>query len=103
VYFCPWQAANTAAVATFFDDFSVTYNSTCSTTYPIVSIYDITKSSVLGSTTVPNTSTTVTSVNASASGAAAGDQYGFRVTTGGSGCSSTLATEFIYLTASMRN
>jgi hypothetical protein len=103
VYFCPWKAANSAVVAAYFDDFSVTYNSTCSTTYPIVSIYDITQSAALGSTTVPNTSTTVTSVNASASGAAAGDQYGFRVTTAGSGCSSTLATEFIYLTASMRN
>jgi hypothetical protein len=103
VYFCPWKAANTSPVPTYFDDFSITYNSTCSTTYPIVSIYDITASTALGSTTVPNSTTTTTSVNGSASGAVAGDQYGFRVTTAGSGCSATLATEFIYLTASMRN
>lgn len=103
VDYCPWKAANTASVAAFFDDFAVGYASTCSTTYPVVEIYDVTQAAALGSTTVPNTSTTITSVNASAAGAAAGDTYSFRVTTPASGCSSTLATEFLYLTASVRN
>ena len=100
---CPWKAANTAVASTYFDEFTVSFRGTCSTTYPIVAIYDVTQSSALGSTTVPGTGTTITSVNASASGATATDQYAFRVTTAGSGCSSALATEFIDLTASMRN
>ncbi len=103
VNFCSWKAGNSGDTVAYFDDFSVTYASTCSTTYPIVEIYDVTQSSVLGSTTVPNTSTTITSVNATASGATATDTYAFRVTTGASGCSTTLATEFIYLTATVRN
>ena len=101
--FCPWKAANSANIATYFDDFTVSYTTTCSTTYPIVEIYDVTKTTAVGSTTVPNAGTTVTSVNASAASAAVGDEYSFRVTTIGSGCSSTLGTEFIYLAASMRN
>jgi hypothetical protein len=103
VNWCPWKAANSAVAATYFDNFTVTYQSTCSTTYPIVEIYDVTRSTALGSTTVPSSGTTVTSVNASASSAAATDEYAFRITTAGSGCSTALATEFISLTASMRN
>ena len=102
VNFCAWQAAFSGNVATYFDSLGVTYLSTCSTTYPIVEIYDVTKSTAVGATTVPNTGSTITGINATAASAASTDEYAFRVTTAGSGCSSTLGTEFIYLAATVR-
>lgn len=99
---CDWKAGNTGTVAAFFDDVAVRYQSTCSTTYPIVEVYDVTQSTGVGSTTVPDDSVTVTSVNASASSATATDEYAIRVTTAGSGCSSSLASEFITVTATVR-
>jgi hypothetical protein len=99
---CAWKASNTSTVAAFFDTVAVTYNSSCSTTYPIIEIWDVTQGTAAGATTAPNAGINTTSVNASLTSALATDEYAFRVTTAGSGCGATLATEFLNVTASVR-
>jgi len=98
---CAWKAGNTGLLQPFFDDIVVTLYGTCSTTYPVVQVYDVTNSTGVGSTTAAN-STVVTSINAAIGGSTATDQYAFRVTTTSSGCAATLATEFMTVSATYR-
>ena len=98
---CAWETGS-AILIPYFDTFSITSYASCSTTYPVIQIEDVSASSSAGTTTVGNNTTVNTVINGVIGGAAGNAQYAFRVVTQGSGCSTTLGTEFISVSVTVR-
>jgi hypothetical protein len=97
---CDFTAAAGKAAPTF-DTITARAQATCSTTFPVYEVIDITQSTV--SATVTATATVAsTAIGAKLTSATPTDEYAIKVTVLGVGCSSTLETELNTVCATMR-
>lgn len=97
---CDWKPGNYGVVAPTFDNITAHAEATCGT-YPTYQVWDVTQAA--GPTSVAAATTAASqSLATQVTGSTATDQFTFQVTTAGIGCSSTLATEFVTVCASLR-
>jgi hypothetical protein len=101
---CPWEFSTTGVAIPWFDTLSVVAYATCGTNQPTIEAYNVSNSTGGGSTTVSNTPGTITNtaISSSLGSSASNAQLAFRVVTAGSGCSTTLGTEFITVSVTVR-
>jgi hypothetical protein len=97
---CVWKFG-TGVAQPYFDTLVVTGYATCSSNYPVYEAYDVTTSTAIGST-VTGVNGTATPLAISTGAGSATDQFAIRVTTLGSGCSSSLGTEFFSVSLTYR-
>jgi len=97
---CTWKFANTGLVQPFFDTLMVQTQATCSTTFPVYEVFDVTTSTVIGSTLTAVNGLATLSINAAAGSAT--DTFAIRVTVLGSGCGATIANEFNTISLTLR-